>query len=110
MSVVEGVAHMRPTCDHFWDILVDAAESDGWEVAAFAAMSSGGVMAVMMFVASFVVRVVLHVGNQECACCVRCLRWQCAVCMASCIVAVFVFCVVCANDDSGGISVVVVEL
>ena len=50
MSVIEGVAHMWPTCDHFWDIFVDTAESDGWEVAGFAAMSSGGVMAVMMFV------------------------------------------------------------
>ena len=50
MSVIEGVAHMWLTCDHFWDIFVDTAESDGWEVAGFAAMSSGGVMAVMMFV------------------------------------------------------------
>ena len=30
--------------------------------------------------------------------------------VASCIVAVFVFCVGCANGDSGGISAVVFEL
>ncbi len=50
MSVFEGVAHMWLTCGHFWDKSVDTAESDGREVAGFAAMSSGGVMAVMMFV------------------------------------------------------------
>ncbi len=43
------------TCGHFWDIFVDTAESDtaesdGREVAGFVAVSSGGVMAVMMFV------------------------------------------------------------
>ena len=41
---------MSRTCGHFWDIFVDTAESDGREVAGFVAISSGGVMAVMMFV------------------------------------------------------------
>ncbi len=50
MSVIEWVAHVSRTCGHFWDIFVDTAESDGREVAGFVAMSSGGVMAVMMFV------------------------------------------------------------
>ncbi len=55
MSVIEWVAHVSRTCGHFWDIFVDTAESDtaesdGREVAGFVAVSSGGVMAVMMFV------------------------------------------------------------
>ena len=50
MSVIEWVAHVSRTCGHFWDIFVDTAESDGREVAGFVAISSGGVMAVMMFV------------------------------------------------------------
>ena len=49
-GVIEWVAHVSRTCGHFWDIFVDTAESDGREVAGFVAISSGGVMAVMMFV------------------------------------------------------------
>ncbi len=95
---------------HFWDIFVDTAESDGREVAGFVAISSGGVMAVMMFVVRVLSRALW------CTLAIRSVHVAFVVCVgkvqsvASCIVAVFVFCVGCANGDSGGISAVVFEL
>ena len=46
---------MLTACVHFWDIFVDTAESDGSGVAVFAAMSSGGLIAVLMFVVGVLV-------------------------------------------------------